>query len=92
MTAIANDSRPRLADKARLKWDAVRQQHLLLFPEGLLILNKTANEVLGLCDGQRDVSAIVKILGEKYQNNGVERDVKQILERLAGKNLVRLNG
>lgn len=88
---IANDSRPRLADKARRKWDAVRQQHLLLFPEGLLVLNKTANEVLGLCDGQRDVSDIVKVLAEKYQSDGIEGDVKQILERLAGKNLVQLN-
>ncbi len=33
MTAIADTSKPRLADKARLKWDAVREKHLLLFPK-----------------------------------------------------------
>ena len=90
MTPLANDTRPCLADKTRLKWDAVRQKHLLLFPEGLLILNQTAHDVLVLCDGQRDVAEIVKILSEQYHNNAVEEDVKAILQRLAEKNLVKL--
>ena len=54
MTTVADTSKPHLADKARLKWDAVREKHLLLFPEGVLVLNKTAHDVLALCDGQRN--------------------------------------
>ena len=40
MMPPADTVRPRLADKARLKWDAVREKHLLLYPEGVLVLNR----------------------------------------------------
>lgn len=89
MPAPANTATPRLADKVRLKWDAVREKHLLLFPEGVLVLNATAHDVLALCDGERDVAGIIKMLGEKYNNAPVEEDVKEILSRLMEKNLVK---
>jgi len=91
MSAIADTSKPRLADKARLKWDAVREKHLLLFPEGVLVLNPTAQAVLELCDSQRTVANIVQILGERYQGEEVGAGVKEILQRLAEKNLVKLD-
>lgn len=90
MTEIADTARPQLADKARLKWDAVRQKNLLLFPEGVLVLNGTAHDVLALCDGQRDVAEIVKNLREQYKADGIDGDVKEILRRLVGKNLVKI--
>jgi pyrroloquinoline quinone biosynthesis protein D len=39
MMPLADTAKPRLAAKARLKWDAVREKHLLLYPEGVLVLN-----------------------------------------------------
>jgi len=93
MTAIADISKPRLADKARLKWDAVREKHLLLFPEGVLVLNKTAHDVLALCDGQRTVAEIVKTLSTQYavEANAIDADVKEILQKLAQKTFVTIN-
>ena len=91
MSAIADTSKPRLADKARLKWDAVREKHLLLFPEGVLVLNPTAQAVLELCDSQRTVANIVQILVERYQSDEVGPGVKEILQRLAEKNLLKLD-
>lgn len=93
MTAIADTSKPRLATKARLKWDAVREKHLLLFPEGVLVLNKTAHDVLALCDGQRGVAEIVKALAAQYATdaNTIDEDVKEILQRLAEKCFVTLS-
>ena len=91
MISVADTTKPRLADKARLKWDAVREKHLLLFPEGVLVLNKTAHDVLALCDGQRTVGEIVKILGAQYANDAIDGDVKEILQRLADKSFVALN-
>ncbi|HTV63033.1 MAG TPA: pyrroloquinoline quinone biosynthesis peptide chaperone PqqD [Verrucomicrobiae bacterium] len=88
MPPITNAVRPRLANKARLKWDAVREKHLLLFPEGVLVLNNTAHDVLALCDGQRHVGEIVKTLAEQYQSDAIEGDVKDILGRLLEKKLV----
>ena len=90
MTSIPDHSQPRLAAKARLKWDEVRQQHLLLFPEGILVLNPTAQAVLELCDGQRAVADITKALSEKYRAD-VAGDVQQLLSRLAEKKLVVLD-
>ena len=90
MTAIADTARPRLAAKARLKWDAVREKHLLLFPEGLLVLNPTAQAVLALCDGARPVAEIIKNLAAQYASEAVDGDVREILRRLADKGLVVL--
>jgi pyrroloquinoline quinone biosynthesis protein D len=92
MSAIVNTVRPRLAGKARLKWDAVRQKHLLLFPEGVLVLNQTAHAVLELCDGARTVGDIVAVLAERYRSDAIDVDVKEILQKLAGKGFVHLDG
>jgi len=91
-TAVADTASPRLADKARLKWDAVREKHLLLFPEGVLVLNPTAHAVLALCDGQHTVAEISRSLGEQYHSDAIADDVKELLGRLAEKNLVQFAG
>ena len=93
MNAIADTSKPRLADKARVKWDAVREKHLLLFPEGVLVLNKTAHDVLTLCDGQRTVAEIINALAPQYvvEANAIDADVKEILQKLAQKTFVTLD-
>ena len=44
-------TRPRLVTGARLRYDEVREEHLLLVPEGAVRLNPSAAEVLELCDG-----------------------------------------
>ena len=91
MTAIVDTSKPCVADKARLKWDAVREKYLLLFPEGVLVLNSTAHDVLALCDGQRTVGRIVGILSTQYANAAIDCDVKEILQKLVQKTLVTIN-
>jgi len=88
MTPIPEDARPRLAAKARLKWDEVRQKHLLLFPEGVLVLNPTAHEVVALCDGRRTVADLVRVLQERYTMEKVSSDVRELLGRLVQKGLV----
>lgn len=93
MNAVADTSKPRLADKARLKWDAVREKHLLLFPEGVLVLNKTAHDVLALCDGQRTVAEIINALAAQYaiEAKAIDADVKEILQKLSQKTFVALD-
>jgi pyrroloquinoline quinone biosynthesis protein D len=93
MIPLADTAKPRLAGKARLKWDAVREKHLLLFPEGVLVLNQTAHDVLALCDGQRAVAEVVEALATQYASdaNAIAGDVKEILQRLVEKSFVTLN-
>lgn len=89
MSPITDTDAPILAPKARTKWDDVRHQHLLLFPEGLLILNQTAHEIIMMCDGKHKVSAIVQSLSDKYKTY-VEADVREMLGRLVEKRLLLL--
>lgn len=79
---------PRVAAKARLQWDGVRNRHILLFPEGLVALNPTAAEILGLCDGRRTVDEIVATLIGKYESQDITADVQELLAGLAAKGLV----
>ena len=92
MSAIAPADIPRLADKARLKWDAVREKNLLLFPEGVLVLNQTANDILALCDGQRSVADIAAVLAKQYNHDGIAGDVAEIFQKLLDKGLVKTGG
>jgi pyrroloquinoline quinone biosynthesis protein D len=90
MSNLPDTAKPRLAAKVRLKWDEVRQKPLLLFPEGVLVLNPTAHEVVSLCDGQRTVAEIVKMLGEKFRSDTIDADVKELLAKLIAKKFVIL--
>jgi pyrroloquinoline quinone biosynthesis protein D len=80
-------TRPQLSTRARLQYDAVREKEVVLFPEGLLVLNETAAAVLVLCDGQRSVADIAAELGARY-GRLVDDDVLSLLNRLASKRLV----
>jgi len=88
MSTFPEAAKPRLAAKARLKWDEIRQKPLLLFPEGVLVLNPTAHEVVALCDGRRTIGEILQSLKEKFNNDAVDGDVRDLLARLAGKGLL----
>ena len=81
-------SRPRLVDGARLQYDDVRDEHLLLIPEGAVRLNATAAQVLELCDGERSVDEIAAALSERYGGADVADDVRELLEGMTQKGLV----
>jgi len=55
-------TRPRLAAKARLRWDRKAERFMLLYPERGLVLNPTAADVVRLCTGELTVGAIVEQL------------------------------
>jgi pyrroloquinoline quinone biosynthesis protein D len=88
MANITPTMRPRLMAHARLQWDSVREKQVLLAPEEILVLNETAAAILGLCDGDRSVSAIAAELGSQYGRD-VEQDIVAFLNRLVGKGLVQ---
>ena len=73
---------------ARLDFDPVRQRHVLLYPEGTVLLNDSGAAILQLCDGHRTVSEIARILQERYGSD-VTADVVEYLSGLAERELVR---
>jgi pyrroloquinoline quinone biosynthesis protein D len=86
--ALTGSSVPKLWRLARMEFDSVRQQHVLLYPEGAVLLNDTGAAILGLCNGERSVEAIAHILGERY-NCDVLADVTEYLSQLAERELIR---
>lgn len=87
--AVLSTNRPRLARQVRLEWDTVRERHVLLAPEGVLILNQTGATILGLCDGERTVVEIVEELRGQYKSVA-DDEVRDFLTRLVAKRWVEL--
>jgi pyrroloquinoline quinone biosynthesis protein D len=81
-------TRPRLVTGARLRYDEVREEHVLLIPEGVVRLNPSAAEVLELCDGERSLDDIVGALSARYEGADVRDDVLELVDAFAERGLV----
>ncbi len=74
-----------------MQTDSKTGNSVLLFPEGVLELNETAQEILARCDG-RTVSEIIRALAEEY-NVDLEMlaaDVGETLADLQRRKLIEL--
>ena len=78
---------PRLVAGARLQYDDVRGEHVLLIPEGAVRLNETAAQVLELCDG-RTLDEIAAVLSDRYEGTDVTDDVRELVEAMGERGLV----
>jgi pyrroloquinoline quinone biosynthesis protein D len=81
-------TRPRLLTGARLMYDDVRGEHVLLVPEGLVRLNPTAAEVLELCDGERSLDEVVGTLSARYDGFDLRDDVRGLVDAMAQRGLL----
>jgi len=80
-------SRPTLRRGVRLHYDRIRNTHVLLFPEGVLVPNPTATAILELCDGSSTVDQIAAALALRY--HGVRPDdITTILTRLTDRRVI----
>jgi pyrroloquinoline quinone biosynthesis protein D len=88
---IADSSRPRLASGVRLQIDPQTGNSVLLFPEGILELNETAQDILNRCDG-RTVSDIIQALAEEYDVDPkmLAHDVRETFADLQRRKLIEL--
>ena len=83
--------RPGLAKGVRLVHDPVRSTDALLYPEGSLLLDGPAADIVRACDGERDIAAIVTALTATY--DGVSApDVDTLLTDLVGRRLLAEGG
>jgi len=88
---IAGSDQPTLARGVRLQTDSKTGNSVLLFPEGVLELNETAQEILTRCD-ERTVGEIIQALAEEY-NVDLEMlaaDVRETLADLQQRKLIEL--
>ncbi|WP_229854125.1 pyrroloquinoline quinone biosynthesis peptide chaperone PqqD [Streptomyces filipinensis] len=78
----ATSWRPVLARGVVLRHDPVRDADLLLLPERVVVLDGSAGGVLRLCDGVRDVAAVVAELAVRHPAAPVAAEVPEFLNRL----------
>nr|WP_251702217.1 pyrroloquinoline quinone biosynthesis peptide chaperone PqqD [Pseudomonas boanensis] len=65
----------------RLQWEPVQGCHVLLYPEGMVKLNESAGEILGLVDGERSVAQIIADLSRKFPDvPGLNEDILAFIE------------
>ncbi|PYJ62254.1 MAG: pyrroloquinoline quinone biosynthesis peptide chaperone PqqD [Verrucomicrobia bacterium] len=88
---IADAAQPRLAKGVRLQTDSASGTSVLLFPEGIVELNETAQEILARCDG-RTLNEIVWALAEEYDSDvaALAADVRETLADLQKRRLIEL--
>ena len=75
---------PRLGHGFRLQWEEAQGCHVLLYPEGMVKLNRSAGEILTRCNGQADVSTIVDQLEAAFNAQNLRPEVEKFLEIAAG--------
>ena len=85
--SVTEASRPILPRHAKLRFDETRQRWVILAPERVLAPDDIAVEVLQLCDGARNVDALVDLLAAKYAADraAIATDVIAMLQDLADK-------
>jgi pyrroloquinoline quinone biosynthesis protein D len=59
-------SRPALASQVRLRVDPITGERVLLYPEGILVLNETAHDIVTRCDGAATIAEIAAALADEY--------------------------
>ena len=89
MITVVATSRPRLRRGVRLSHDRSRGAQVLLFPEGVLVPNRTALAVLERCDGVTTVADITAALRQRFA--GVpEEEVLALLDRLVRRHIIEI--
>lgn len=78
---------PGLRRGVRLDFDRVRQQPVLLYPEGVLMLNSTAAAVVERCDARRTAGEIAADLATSYTGVTTE-SVARVLADLEGRGVL----
>ena len=82
---------PRLAKKARLRFDRHSGQYMIVYPERGLALNASAAAIAKQCDGTHTVAEIARIVAREAGEDDAERvagDVTLFIAELARKGLL----
>jgi pyrroloquinoline quinone biosynthesis protein D len=79
--ATSNPKKPKLRKWIRLKknLNEPKNPYMLLYPEGRVLLNDVAYEILHLCDGTREVPDVIHALSDKYRDVSSE-DVYKFID------------
>ncbi len=80
---------PRLAPTFRLQWEEAQGCYVILYPEGMVQLSRSAGEILRRCDGKSSVGEIIQELRSAYENADLAQDVLQFLQKAKDNGWIR---
>ena len=88
--AIPADGHPKIAARARLQTDKVTGKPMLVYPEGVLMLNPTGLAIASLCNGRATLQEIIADLAARYKvpPAKIAGEVSEYMERLRERNLL----
>ena len=81
-------TRPRLVTGARLRYDEVREEHLLLVPEGAVRLNPRRRRCSSCAMGSGRSTRSLGVLSARYGGADVVEDVRGLLDGMAERGLL----
>jgi pyrroloquinoline quinone biosynthesis protein D len=92
MSPILPGEHPKLSSRARLQKDKVTGKPILLYPEGILVLNPTAHAIATHCTGEGTLDEIVSKLAAQYgaSPEDLRPDVIACLDRFRSLNLLEV--
>jgi len=87
-----SEMRPKLSSRARLQTDKVTGKPVVLYPEGVLMLNPTGHAIVSLCTGEVTFQEIVTHLAARYKisTQEIAPQVAEYLNRLRERNLLEI--
>jgi len=90
LAAMQRESRPALAPQVRFRNDPVSGEPVLLYPEGVLVLNATAADIVKRCDGKISINQLVAQMSHEYETDEttLAADVVECLADLSKRTLL----
>jgi pyrroloquinoline quinone biosynthesis protein D len=73
------ETKPAINRHFRLQWEAAQQCHVLLYPEGMVKLNRSAGEILSRCNGTLTTEQIVSDLEAAFGHSDLRDEVSRFL-------------
>lgn len=74
------DRRPRISSRFRLQWEEAQDSWVLLYPEGMVKLNRSAGEIMQRCDGGRSIAEAVAELEQAFGVSNLQAEVCAFLD------------
>ncbi len=78
--AVPEDMPVSIASGFRMQWEEAQGTHVLLYPEGMVKLSKSAFAILERCDGTSSVAEIIASLEEAFPGAELAADVREFLQ------------
>lgn len=78
--SLQRDKVVNIANGYRYQWEPAQNNHVLLYPEGMINLNESAATILGKVDGASSANDIIVSLKIDFPDADLEADVIEFLE------------